>query len=249
MRYNMAIRVPHTDIGSVIELATLAGQSVAAQKEIERTQALARQAQQMEHERKMAAFRAEIDLQAAMRSQQWEVEKMEIRSRLDFEREEKERMRRLDDADNALQQIDREVESGRITNKQADNLKFYQEMKRYGAAPPVSLIQPPRKERERYISPSQRMAAYKALQTEELREPTWLERLLPGGKEPLTEEEQYYRELFQATARGVPTGTSAGIPTGTISQGLPQPKTQQEYNAIPSGSQYIDSTGNIRTKS
>lgn len=211
---------------------------------------MARQLQQMEHEKEMTAFRAQLDLQASMRSQQWEVEKMEVRSRVDFEREERERMRKLDSIDNALRQIDKEVESGRITNKQADNLRFYQEMKRYGAAPPVSLIQPPREERERYVSPTQRMAAYKQLQTEELREPTWLERLLPGGKGELTEEELFYREMFEKTARGqtnIPT--PSGVPSGTISQGLPQPKTQLEYNAIPSGENYIDSSGNIRTKS
>jgi len=247
----MAIEIKHTDVGTIAKLGLLAGQSVAAQKEIERTQALARQARQIEHERKMTAFRAEIDLQAAMRSQQWEVEKMEIRSRLDFEREEKERMRRLDDADNALRQIDREVEAGRITEVQANALRFSQEMKKYGAAPPVSLIQPPREERERYISPSQRMAAYKALQTEELREPTAWEKFLPtwlGGKEELTEEEQFYREMFEKTAKGIPLGAAPSIPTGTISSGLPIVRNDADFDALPSGAEFIDPQGNKRRK-
>lgn len=249
----MAIRVKHTDVETIAKLGLLAGQSVAAQRDIERTQAMARLAQQQEHEKQMTAFRAQLDLQASMRSQQWEVEKMEIRSRLDFEREEKERMRRLDDIDSALRQIDREVESGRITEVQANTLKFNQEMKRYGTAPPVSLIKPPAEERERYISPSQRMAAYKALQTKELREPTWLERLLPGGKGELTEEEQYYRELFEQTARGepaTPTGTQGvtGIPSGTISSGSPIVRNDADFDALPSGAEFIDPQGNKRRK-
>lgn len=240
----MGIEVQHGTVESIAKLGLLAGESVAAQREIKRTQVVARQAQQIEHEEKMAAFRAQLDLQASMRSQQWEMEKMEIRSRMDFEREETARKRKLDDIDSALRQIDREVESGRITEVQANALKFRQEIKKYGTAPPVSLIQPPREETERYVSPSQRMAAYKALQTEELREPTELEKFLPWGKGELTEDEKFYREMFEQTARG-----EVVAPTGTISSGLPQPKTQQEYNTVPSGSQYIDSSGNIRTKS
>jgi hypothetical protein len=203
----MAIKVKHTDVETIAKLGLLAGKSVAAQKEIERTQAAARLAQQMEHEKKMTAFRAQLDLQAAMRSQQWELEKMEIRSRLDFERSERERMRKLDDIDNALRQIDREVETGRITESQADVLRFNQEMKRYGTAPPVSLIKPPTPERPRRITPSEQMRAYELLQKEELREPTWWERMIPGGKGELTEEELFYREMFEKTARGIPTGT------------------------------------------
>lgn len=139
----MPIKVRHTDIGTVLKLGELAGQSVAARREIERTQATARLAQQMEHEKEMAAFRAQLDLDAAKRSQMWAVEKMEIRSRLDFEREEGERVKKLDSIDNALRQIDKEVESGRITEEQAAPIRFSYEMKRHGATPAVSLIRPP----------------------------------------------------------------------------------------------------------
>lgn len=251
----MAIKVRHGTVESIAKLGLLAGQSQAAQREIERTQALAQRAQQQEYERQMTELRARLDIEAAMRSQQWEVEKMEIRSRLDFEREEKERMRRLDNIDSALQQIDREVESGRITEPQANALRFRQEMKKYGTTPPVSLIQPPKEEKPKYPTTSERMRAYGFLQKEELREPSWLPKLAHEvtfgalGKAPLTEEEKFYREMFEKTAKGIPLGTTPGIPAGTISQGLSEPKTQQEYNAIPVGTQYIDSTGNIRTKS
>lgn len=235
----MAIRVEHGRIADVGRLATLAGQSIAAQKEIEYSRAMARQLQQMEHEKEMTVFRAQLDLQASMRSQQWELEKMEIRSRVDFEREERERVRNLDSIDNALRQIDKEVESGRYdeNSERIQNLRFYYKMKRQGTAPPVSLIQPPREERERYISPAQRMAAYKQLQTEELREPTWLERLLPGGKGELTEEELFYREMFEKTARGEPAGTiTSPITTDTDIE----PTSETEFYGIVSRLKAID---------
>jgi hypothetical protein len=244
----MAIKIRHGEVADIAKLATLAGKSIAAQREIEYARAMAQQLQRMEHEKEMVKFRAQLDLESEKRAHQWEFEKAEIRSRTDFAREEAKRMRRLDDADNAIRQIDREVEAGRITNEQADTLKFYQEIKKYGVAPPVSLIKPPTPEKPRYVTPSQQMAAYKQLQTEELREPTWLERWLPGGKEPLTEEEQLYRQMFEKTAKGIPLGTTPSIPTGTISQVLPIVRNDADFDALPSGAEFIEPQGNKRRK-
>jgi len=235
----MAIEVRHTDIGDIARLGVLAGKSVAAQKEIEYARTVAREAQRMAHEKEMAIFRAQLDIEAAKRSHQWEFEKMEIRSRLDFEREERERMRRLDDADNALRQIDREVESGRITNEQADTLRFYQEMKQYGAAPPISLIQPPREERPRRITPSEQMRAYKMLQEEEFEEPSWYEK--PFGLGKLTEEELFYKEMLEKIARGEPT-TPTGIPTTAVDETNIEPRNEQEFYDIVARLKAIDVT-------
>lgn len=223
----MPIKIQHGTVESIAKLGLLAGQSVAAQREIERAQDIKERAMQIAHDEQMFKFRAQLDLQAAMRSQEWEMEKMEVRSRLDFERSEKERIRKLDDVDNALRQIDREVEAGRITEVQANALKFRQEMKKYGAAPPVSLIQPPTEERE--VSLAQQMSAIKYLRKEEFKEPTGWEKFLHEttfgayGKEELTEDEKFYREMFEQTARGIPSGTISSpavqVPTGAFKIG------------------------------
>lgn len=239
----MGIEVRHGTVESIAKLGLLAGQSVAAQREAERAATLVQQAQAQEHQRAMTVYRAQLDLQASMRSQEWELEKMEVRSRMDFEREERERMRKLDDIDSAMRQIDREVESGRITEVQSNALKFRQEMKRYGAAPPVSLIQPPTEEGAEPPTISEQMRAYKILQGEEFKEPTGFQKILPewaGGKAELTEDELFYRELFEKTAKG--------IPSGTISQGLPTVRNDADFDALPSGALFIDPHGNQRRK-
>jgi hypothetical protein len=70
----------------------------------------------------------------------------------------------------------------------------------------------------------------------------------PFASEPTKEENiaaQYYRDILGQVS---PPDTGANIPGGIISSGLPTPKTEQEYAAIPIGSRYVSSTGDIRTK-
>lgn len=236
--------MPDGKLKDIAALGLMAGKSIAAQREIEYTRAKSRELQRIQHEKEMAKFRAQMDLEAAMQAHRWELEKMQVRSRLDFERQERERMRKLDDIDNALRQIDREVEAGRISEKQANVLRFNQEMKRYGAAPPVSLIRPPTPERPRYVTPSQQMAAYRLLQGEEFEEPSWYEK--PFGLGKLTEEELFYKEMLERIARGEPT--APGIPAGTISTGLPIVRNDADFDALPSGAEFIDPQGNKRRK-
>lgn len=244
----MPIRIEHGRPVTLLTAAQIAGEERAARQQLERTERM--QAQQREFEYRTAIRQQDmtVDLQMQKRAKLWEMEKMELRSRLDFQREEQKRQRKIDDAENATRQIEKEIQAGNIDKDdlQVQNLLLYYKIQALtpDRAPPVSLIKPPMERAEKVVSPTQRISAMRALREEEYQEPTWLERALPWGKEPLTPEIEAERDILKGVVRGEYTP-----PTGTISLGLPEPKTQAEYNAIPSGSQYIDSKGNIRTKS
>lgn len=67
-----------------------------------------------------------------------------------------------------------------------------------------------------------------------------------------TNDEKKDYERFQAARAGTPIGKVPGPGSGrgtTVASGsLPSPKTQEEYNALPAGSQYLGSDGKVRTK-
>ena len=89
-----------------------------------------------------------IDLQMQERAKQWEIDKMQLRSQIDFQREEQVRQRKLDSIDSALQQIDKEVLAGRMTDKEAYPLKLKYEMNRLGVDAPTSLLPPGEEDEE-----------------------------------------------------------------------------------------------------
>ena len=64
----------------------------------------------------------EMDIEAERRARAWQIEKMELASRLDFEREERERIRKLDEIDNKLRQLDKEKEQGKTMSINLNNL-------------------------------------------------------------------------------------------------------------------------------
>lgn len=94
----MAIRVEPSGSAELYGgLARLAGESIVAQKEMERAE---RNAQAMrEHQWNMERIQLDHqwDIEAHNRLRAWDIEKMEQASRLDFAREEKERQETLDE--------------------------------------------------------------------------------------------------------------------------------------------------------
>jgi hypothetical protein len=111
----MGIKVQHGKVEDVAKLGILAGKSEAA------AEAMQRQLLQIEHDKQMLQFRAELDLEAAKRSQQWEVEKMEIRSRTDFAREEGRRQQKLAEKQSKLDALERAYNSGIISEEDYHN--------------------------------------------------------------------------------------------------------------------------------
>lgn len=164
---------------------------------------------QQEFQRSTKMLDAQLDLEMYERSKRWEIDKMELRSRLDFEREEKERVRKLDDIDNALRQIDKEVESGRMSEEQAQPLRFTYEMKKLGIDTPISLIRPPTEEK---ITPTKRTdidAAIKFLREYEEKKRKAAKFYHPLAPEPTAEEEaaaEFYRGIIGDITPTAPPG-------------------------------------------
>jgi len=104
----MAIRINYGNVADYAALGKLAGQATAAREAAARQDAINRQAMQMQaqqaaqaHQREMAEFDAYLDMHKYKAAQAWEVEKMELRSRHDFEMIE---ARREAEFQNQLQQ-------------------------------------------------------------------------------------------------------------------------------------------------
>lgn len=218
----MAIRRDYRDIRTIVGLGALAGMAETERIEKQRAAAVQEQLRREKHEKEMAEFRAQLDVDATQRAQMWEIEKMQIRSRLDFEREEMERIRELDRIDGALKQIDREVESGRITETQAAPLRFSYEMKKYGVDTPVSLIRPPREQEQVPTKRTDVDAAIKFLQEYEEKKKKAAQWYSPFAPEPTTEEDiaaEYYRGVLKTVE---PTIADIDI----------EPSSEQEFYAI-----------------
>lgn len=143
----MAIVVKHGKPETIISAAKRAGEAQAAIREQEQAERL--QAQQMEFDYRTALRQQDmaIDLQMNERAKLWEIEKMELRSRMDFEREEQKRQRKIDDAENAIRQLKKEIEAGKFDEDdlQIKNLLLYYELQAQNPdrMPPTSLLKPP----------------------------------------------------------------------------------------------------------
>ena len=241
------IRVEHGKPGTLIAAAQRAGEAQAALRAQEQAERL--QAQQMEFDYRTALRQQDmvIDLQMSERVKMWEIEKMEISSRTDFAREEKKRQRVLDELDAAVKYIN---DSDLFDEGQKERLLFTAKLKAVKAdVPGLSKILFPTEPTPRQVTPTQRVSAMKKLREEEaFQEPTQWQKFLPeifGGRpSELSPEILAEKELLESIAAG-----QYEPPTGIITTGLPEPKTQAEYDRIPRGSQYIDSKGNVRTKS
>jgi len=92
----MGIRVEHGQVSDYAALGVLAGEATAAREAAVRQDAMNRQAMQIEaqqaaqerqyaQQKEMAEFDAYLDIHKYQAAQAWEVEKMELRSRHDFD--------------------------------------------------------------------------------------------------------------------------------------------------------------------
>lgn len=122
----MAIKVRPKGLGSLYgKLGILAGKSAAARKEEDRLQQMEMQLQRQEHIREMATFNAQLRLQTEQRARMWELEKMDMRSRIDFEREERNRQRKLDERQAQTDALDRALRDG-VIDEEDYNLAYLQ---------------------------------------------------------------------------------------------------------------------------
>ena len=140
----MPIRIEHGKPSTLLTAAQMAGEA-RKQEEVQKMQ------MEFDYRQSLRQQDMQIDLQMQERSKLWEIQKMELRSQIDFQREEQLRQRKLDSIDSAIQQIDKEVLAGRITEQEAYPIKQKLEISKTGVSVPVSAF--PGDEEERYGMP------------------------------------------------------------------------------------------------
>ena len=142
----MGIKVQQPGLAGLYGGAAISAAEKKRARELEQ-RAIRQQEQQARKEEIQADFKYKaairqqdmaIDLQMNERAKMWEIEKMELRSRMDFQREEQKRQRELDRIDSAIQQIDKEVMAGRITEQEAYPIKQKLEISKTGVSVPIS---------------------------------------------------------------------------------------------------------------
>jgi hypothetical protein len=189
-----------------------------------------------------------IDLEMRERAKVWELDKMQLRSQMDFQREEADRQRKLTNIDNKLTQLEKEKDSGRFSADEtayANAVSYWQAQKDFietGVRPP---------------------AAQKQFGVQ----PHWMRgRDAPVG----SPERQLYEAKMQQQISGQRTGTvpwyldprhigtkaaeqareergiflePEDIEEFTGGEAMPTVTTDAEYDALPSGAEFTDLNG------
>ena len=248
------------------------GEKEAQRKEEQRIRKEEIQMQQ-QYQQNVKMLDAQLDLEMYERSKRWEIDKMELRSQMDFQREEQQRQRKLDSADNAIQQIDKEVLAGRMTEQEAYPLKLKYEMNKMGVDAPTSLL-PTGDEEERYgVRPywmrgreapegTPERQLYEAKMAEQISGerrgviPYYLDPTFIGTYPEAARQAQEARGIFLSDEEfeNIKSGTTEQLPLagkeldvgvraeGAVS-GLPTVTSDAEYDALPSGTEFVDQSG------
>lgn len=96
--------------GKAAAISKGAKEARAAQEQAARKQEIREQRQ---YQQNVKMLDAQLDLEMYERSKRWEIEKMELRSRGDFEREERFRQRKLDEQRAKLDALEKAYDNGR----------------------------------------------------------------------------------------------------------------------------------------
>ena len=129
----MGIKIQHGSPGAQLSAAAAIGQQKRQEEKQLRQEQIAFQASLRQQD-------LALDLEKFGRAKLWEIEKMELASRLDFERTERVRQRKLDGIDNSLAQIDKEVRAGRMSEKEAYPLRLTLELNKEGVDVSTKLL-------------------------------------------------------------------------------------------------------------
>lgn len=249
------------------KLGKLAGESVAAQKQIQFAQGMAEKVMSMKQEQDQQRQQQETQLkreQLAIKANEeadiWEFEKMKLRSQNDFALEEakhqaevmseiKQEQGKRDKYNAVLNRLQDMTVKGEITENKAKELsnKAYMTYMGYGGL--------------NTGGEEKRGATQGALEK--------IMGELATGKQssgrfmsPIKNKEEYaimnlgpnwrleYPEAIPYVDGGTSTpSTPREVPSQPAkSQNLPQPRTQTEYDALPSGTEYIDTDGAVKRK-
>jgi hypothetical protein len=167
----MAIRIqPENLSGLYAKAAKIIGQSQAAQREIERAEKIQDQLRSIAASKEMAQFNQQLaldrakfdammDVEAEKRAKAWQIEKMEMASRIDFAEAEKKRLQSNQQYDLAIKQLNENPIYARLTPEEKDNAKQILEMRKYTTATSEMFPQ----ERQRVPSSYEQWELYKEL--------------------------------------------------------------------------------------
>jgi len=229
----MAIRIEQPGIAGLYGAGALVGKQEAEARRKQEIQARRQELQErFEYQTAMRQQDAVIDLQMRERSKLWEIEKMELRSRLDFEREEKKRQRALDEMDASIKAI----KDSDLFDKDSPQQELAILNARLKAMNSAQIsVKEAGLEEPKVVSPTQKISAMKRLREEEYQEPTWLEKVVPqflGGRpSELSPEIQAEKQILQDIISG-----QYAAPTGTITAGIPLaeniPSTAAEFESV-----------------
>lgn len=270
----MGIKIKHGRPETMLTAAALAGQA-RKQEEIQKIQ------MEFDYRQSLRQQDMMIDLQMQERAKLWEIDKMQLRSQMDFQREEQQRQRKMDSIDSAIQQIDKEVLAGRITEQEAYPIKQKLELSKTGVSVPVSAF--PGDEEDRYGvrpywmrgreapegTPERRL--YEAKMAEGISgermgtrpyyfDPSFLSTYPEAARQAQEARGIFLSdEEFNAMARGETTELPLGDKALDVGVRADQPElnfmdygkeaevvtvsSDAEYDALPSGTEFIDQGG------
>lgn len=249
----MPIKIKHGKAETALRFAEKIGQAKEAAR-------LAEKQMEIDYRTNLQQQELAMDLQLRERAKLWEIEKMELASRMDFAREERQRQRKLDEIDNKMRQIDKEVEVGRMTEQEAYPIKLSlqlgvptsalpTEKTRFGVAPYWMAGR-----EEPVGSPMRRLYEAKMKQMTSITrtgtvpyylDPAWLQ-----ANRGIAQRVLEAREIFleENEIDDFITSGLEPIPEPISEIGLPIVTTDAEYDALPSGTEFIDPEGNRRRK-
>lgn len=192
--------------------------------------------------------RQQIAIDREIRAREWETEKMELRSRLDFEEEEKERQKANAEFMNQLTEIDKQAaergwteDSPHVWNQKVQaalRVKDYNILKANEILGIDKALEQERKRNESALMRKE-VAAYIGQE---------LANLLPLDKGI---EEMNKVKARLGEQQTIPAATQYGvqnIPTQNMPATPPAPTTEEEYNALPAGTRYLHPDGTIKVK-
>jgi hypothetical protein len=119
----MAIRYEPTGYGATVQSkAAQAGAAEAATKTANMAFQIAEANKERQFKAQMENLNYEMQIEAQRRAQLFEIEKMETRSRIDFEEEEKKRIQRKQQLDLDMQSLDKAVKEGLLSDNPEDQV-------------------------------------------------------------------------------------------------------------------------------
>lgn len=221
----------------MLRLGQLAGEAKASVREANRKERQEAVIREEKNRRELIEFNAKLQLDrqkfqqvskfsAEQRAQQWEVEKMSLRSQADFQREEADRQQKLGSIDKKLMALEKEKQAGRFGEDESaysNAINYWTAQKDFintgTKAPTIPWYQHPSQFQEPGAISERATQEAKAQGTDFGVEPYWMK--FKDAPEDSTEKAIYDAKV-QETTQGYRTGTRPTHLDPTFMRKLPK---------------------------